>query len=355
MQGNGAGPAVWAVVSSPVLDMLRSEGFGTFFKTSITGEDVRFVGYSFVDDTNLVQTAKTEHDTITSVVDLMQAAVDTWEGGIRATGGAIATDKSYWYPIAFIWQAGKWRLASAEETPFEISVLDHKGQRVVLDKLGPDDTKETLGTYVAPSGTMEDQVENMVAASKKWADQIRAGKLNKTNAWLALKTTIWKTLEYPLPALTLTYDQCETIMRPALRAGLNASGMCAIFPQALVFGTEKHQGLGLHHLYTIMCIAHIEDMMTHGHQHTITGHLFRTSIEQLLVEAGVGLDISSTGITSVSRKPSPPVWLSTRGNFYQNHPCILGYRVWKCLSVESTTATLCRSFRRNTKRPRSRN
>lgn len=106
MQGNGAGPAILAVVSSPVLDILLSEGFGTFFQTSITGEDVLFVGGSFVDDTDLVQTAKTKHDTITLVVELMQAADNTWEGGIWATGGAIATDKSYWYPIAFIWQAG---------------------------------------------------------------------------------------------------------------------------------------------------------------------------------------------------------------------------------------------------------
>lgn len=32
-------------------------------------------------------------------------------------------------------------------------------------------------------------------------------------------------------------------------------------------------------------------MITHGHQNTITGHLFCTSIELLLVEAGVGSDI----------------------------------------------------------------
>lgn len=62
MQGNGAGPAIWVIVSSPVLGMLQSKDFGTFFKTTITGKEVRFVGYSFVDDTDLVQTAKGKHD-----------------------------------------------------------------------------------------------------------------------------------------------------------------------------------------------------------------------------------------------------------------------------------------------------
>jgi hypothetical protein len=36
----------------------------------------------------------------------------------------------------------------------------------------------------------------------------------------ALKTTILKKLEYPLPALTLTEMQCNTIIRPVLSAML---------------------------------------------------------------------------------------------------------------------------------------
>ena len=53
-QGNGAGPQIWAVVSTPVLNMLRKEGYGAFFEASISGEKLTFVGYAFVDDTDLV-------------------------------------------------------------------------------------------------------------------------------------------------------------------------------------------------------------------------------------------------------------------------------------------------------------
>ena len=34
-QGNGAGPQIWAAVSTPVLNMLRAEGHGAFFKAAI--------------------------------------------------------------------------------------------------------------------------------------------------------------------------------------------------------------------------------------------------------------------------------------------------------------------------------
>ncbi len=55
-QGNGVRPQIWAVVSTPILDMLWDAGFGASFKLAISGNQVSFVGYSFVDDTNLVQT-----------------------------------------------------------------------------------------------------------------------------------------------------------------------------------------------------------------------------------------------------------------------------------------------------------
>jgi hypothetical protein len=54
-QGNGAGPAMWAVVSTPVLKMMKDEGFGFIYKTRIEGKQLHFVGYRFVDDTDIIQ------------------------------------------------------------------------------------------------------------------------------------------------------------------------------------------------------------------------------------------------------------------------------------------------------------
>jgi hypothetical protein len=49
-QGNGAGPQIWALVSTPVLDLLQAVGYGAFFKAVISGQEIHFVGYGFVDD-----------------------------------------------------------------------------------------------------------------------------------------------------------------------------------------------------------------------------------------------------------------------------------------------------------------
>ena len=118
-QGNGAGPQIWGVVSSPVIHMLQDEGYGAFFKASISGAELSFVGYAFVDDTDLV-TIPAQQATFQEIAQEMQDMVDTWEGGIRATGGAIVPEKSHWYLVDFKWQNDIWRYATVDETPAEI-------------------------------------------------------------------------------------------------------------------------------------------------------------------------------------------------------------------------------------------
>jgi len=50
-QGNGAGPAIWAVVSSPLLNVLREKGCEIV--CPLSSEYFRFVGYAFVDDIDI--------------------------------------------------------------------------------------------------------------------------------------------------------------------------------------------------------------------------------------------------------------------------------------------------------------
>jgi hypothetical protein len=57
--GNGDGPGIWAVVSIPVLKIMKDEVFGCMYKTSIEGKDIHFVGYSFNNDTDIIQSVKT--------------------------------------------------------------------------------------------------------------------------------------------------------------------------------------------------------------------------------------------------------------------------------------------------------
>jgi hypothetical protein len=144
-QGNGAGPQIWAVDSTPVLNMLRHEGYGAYFRTAITVTTISFVGYAFVDNTNLCITGQNPNDTEADVALRMHQALDLWEGRIRATGGAIVPEKSHWYLIDFKWQQGNWRYVTEIEVPAQLCVRDYDGNVAALERLSVFDARRTLG------------------------------------------------------------------------------------------------------------------------------------------------------------------------------------------------------------------
>ena len=57
-QGNGAGPAIWALVSSPLLDMLREAGYGAQLNSAIGKTFLHMAGFAFLDDADTIQIRK---------------------------------------------------------------------------------------------------------------------------------------------------------------------------------------------------------------------------------------------------------------------------------------------------------
>jgi hypothetical protein len=89
--------------------MMKYEGFGFMYKTSIEGKDIYFVGFSFVDDTDIIQSGQPEEpeEPFQVLSTRMQAAMDTWKGGLWATGGALDPENSCWYLLGFCWKIGQ--------------------------------------------------------------------------------------------------------------------------------------------------------------------------------------------------------------------------------------------------------
>jgi hypothetical protein len=89
---------------------------------------------------------------------------------------------------------------------------------VEIERLEVAEAWKTLGVKTALTGDNTAQFGHMLEASQKWAAQIKASNVRQIDAWLALRSTIWKTMEYTLTCTTLTEKQCEQIMGPAMSA-----------------------------------------------------------------------------------------------------------------------------------------
>jgi hypothetical protein len=243
--------------------------------------------YAFVDDTDVI-VSQTSMNSYLDVIPILQSAVENWEGGLKATCGAIVPEKTFWYLIDFDWSGGRWTYKSNADAPGTVLLNDIEGVPKELRRCEVYNAQETLGILLAPDGNTLQQQEKMKGLAIKWADCMRTGRISREDAWLAFYSTIWKTLSYPLPALNLTREECDKIMAPILQYLLPAMGVCRNFPRALVYNSVKYMGIGIQHPYTIQEILRIKDMISHVHRCTITGKLYRTSFELLLLEIGMG-------------------------------------------------------------------
>jgi hypothetical protein len=317
-QGNGAGPHMWAVVSTPILNLLREEGFGFALKTSITGTNISFVGYSFVDDTDLVTSRGLNAGAI-DVVQAMQSAMDLWQGGIRATGGALAPSKSYWVLVDFKWKYGEWSYKSRRDSPGSVTVKDSEGVPQVLERVDVHEARRTLGVYLAPDGNCKEQKRILGEKAQTFADRLKAKKMPRHLARRALNTTALKSFQYPLVATTLTEKEVSHAWSPAIRATLPVSGVVRTMPDAVVYGPEAYQGLGHFNVYTMMlsdqCKAMIKYSAMTNH---VTGKLMRASLEVMKLELGLNGYVLSQDFQTVGALATQSwlkhVWRETSRN-----------------------------------------
>jgi hypothetical protein len=174
-QGNGAGPGIWLLVSIPIINMLKTAGFGFRVRTVILGDEFSFVCDTFVDHSDVVHSCldtNTSADTA-NLVSEMQQAVDTWEGGLRASGGALVPTKSYWFLIHFVFERNRWQYARLNKTPGNITIRDIPGTaRVELERLDVNEARETLGVFIAMNGNREAQTQELWEKATAWAEKV---------------------------------------------------------------------------------------------------------------------------------------------------------------------------------------
>jgi len=106
-QGNGAGPQIWAAVSTPLFEILRQEGFLAMIICVMLLQKQTLGGFAFVDDMDLIVTDLA--NTVEAVTTKMQGSLKLWHGLLKAMGGDLVPEKCFWYLIDFDFKQNKWQ------------------------------------------------------------------------------------------------------------------------------------------------------------------------------------------------------------------------------------------------------
>lgn len=123
LQGNGAGPCIWVMLSTPLLDHIRQAGHG-IPTTSATGESSRTPAIGFVDDVDLTKTI----DDLLAPFARPQASLNTWNTDVRAIAGALQGLKCAWQLLGFHFTTGnRWNLRKIDITDPDLTFVTDDG------------------------------------------------------------------------------------------------------------------------------------------------------------------------------------------------------------------------------------
>jgi hypothetical protein len=288
-QGNGAGPQIWAAVSTVLLQALRATGIGGAFQSAISNKAFEFVGYAFVDDTDLVVTGG-DNKSCEDTVQNMQRALDTWEGCLRASGGAIEPAKTFWYGIGFEWHKGNWKyIPEVDET---LRVRNPAGELTILEQVNVTEARRTLGVRLAPDGNDTEQAKFMLGVIRQWTEGLRTNNLPKSYAWQSYRTTLWPKIRYSLPSTCIKEATCDVMDKEIRRALLPAMGINRNLPKLLAHGSSRLGGLGIPRIAEEQGIAAICQILRYiNAPETMTGKLLIASLEALQIEVGTEIPV----------------------------------------------------------------
>ena len=138
-QGNGASPAIWLVISMYLVLLMRSKGHASNVTTAFTGMVYVFIGFLFVDDTDLI-VIPNKDDSTKDIQQRLQAAVNYWNGILGVSGGALRPEKCYWYMVEFLWHNGIPRLVQDYHDP--ITLTQPNGQMCPIVQKLPNEAVE---------------------------------------------------------------------------------------------------------------------------------------------------------------------------------------------------------------------
>eukprot|EP00804_Cyclotella_cryptica_P019501 CCRYP_006665-RB/>CCRYP_006665-RB protein AED:0.69 eAED:-0.40 QI:0/-1/0/1/-1/1/1/0/366 len=212
MQGNGAAPAGWAVVSIAIIHAHKKEGHGATFLCPISKLHHKLAGILYVDDTDIVHLNMNKVECMTETHAALQSSLDSWSELLIATGGSLKPEKCFYYLMGFVWdRQGKWSHSKLEEKEeYGISVLLPDGTRAPIEHLSVNEARVTLGMSSCPSGKADNALAKekddaslsplmlMQEKALDWVGKAKNSGLSRRDLHFSVERKLWPKIKYGL-------------------------------------------------------------------------------------------------------------------------------------------------------------
>ena len=278
-QGSGASPAVWFAITIVLIEALLHERIGTFIVTAISAQLIRFPAILFVDDTDFIITGNANTETANSILLHSQHALYIWGALLHATGGSLRPEKCRWSLIEFGWKKGEPFYKKTNESPGILTAHNSDRQLEIVRRLEPQTCVEILGVYMNTTGTDEKEFKRTIGNVEEWNVNMMEGTIFKQAAHRALRSTIYRTVTYRLPATQFTPSQCTNINFNLHRNILSKMGINNRIANVYRYAPTAINGIGLMDVRLEQCISHIMEFLSHAGRATLNDNIMLAELE----------------------------------------------------------------------------
>ena len=294
-QGNGAAPAGWGVTSITMIRAHKRKGHGVHLRCPITETEHHSAGSVFVDDTDLEHLNMIKLQTVEEVHNEFQESILNWGKLLLATGRALKPAKCFYHLISFTWRPdGTWRYADNEgREDLGIKVPLKEGSLETIEHMLVTNPTKTLGQMTCPTGGSEGAVAQMREKASGWVAKAKTSGLNKRNLVFLLDKQFWPRVFFGISSVCASFKELEECLMKVYYDMLPLCGIRRSVRRELRQLDRGFFGVGLPHPGVECFVAQLNKLLTHYGSCSSLGVHMQVSMEMLVIEGGVSLQILS--------------------------------------------------------------
>ena len=286
VQGNGAASPIFIAISCVILSYLQSQATGIQFTSALTLSVFSLVAILYVDDSDILVTADQEDESSISIFNRTQIAATAYQTAVHQTGGAVRPDKCRWYSIQFQWKQDKWSYCKKYNSG-KLQIMDTNSVLQPVESLCVTQGWKGLGVVSSPSGNWDDHMKYLIMEKIiPWNNGISSSHLQKHDIHRAATTSIFKTIDYSLPATFLSSKQCHKINVQLHKKYIPKMGVDIHLPLVYRHAPTRYQGLGSLHVEEKQFIEKLKIFLFHVSTDTQLAQIIKHNLESLQLILG---------------------------------------------------------------------
>jgi hypothetical protein len=309
-QGSRASPALWVIISSVIIALIRKKSDGVYAASSDLGVWVRRWMDGFVDDKTAwinrfleeMFDEFAEQDITETITTDLSAAAQWWEQLLFSTGGQLELGKCLYYIMSWEFdEEGKPSLrplASIPGTPITVESSAGTGHETIRH-FDCTTSHKTLGVMENPSLNYEEEWSRLCDKVTALTSHLVVDPMYPGDASTMYSSILMPSVGYSLVAMSFDRDKMDNLNSRPLSLVLRQMGYNRSTPRAVVHGPAYYGGLGMQSFYVKMgtdkTLALIRNLRHYGK----VGKYMHICMDWFQLTTGYGIDCFQVTVMAI--------------------------------------------------------